>query len=384
MIANEKTIILNWKPRSDTGWGLVALNLLLHFANKPNTRVSTTHAVQQDDLALLDPIRAAVLSSHAFPDRNYAPAHDAAWVINPNGNRFPSPRHERGAIQISRCIFEDTSSLDKLENLQGFDYLLTASNWNADLLGSTSQKKIKVIPEGVDHSLFHPGPKSGILPHDRFYIYSPGKVEYRKAQDLTIRAFKIFYEQHPDAVLVTAWHSPWPELSAGYRGTLEHSLRLNSAGQIDVTAWLQEAGLPSDSFIDLGRINNFSLPAVIREMDVSLHPSRAEACSCLPMLEAMATGVPVIASYNTGLCEVVKDSNALVLRSQGVIDSTGCEGWGESDVDEILAHLEFAYQNREVAKRLGGEAREILIREGRTWQEHARTLHTWLFEIGTG
>ena len=50
--------------------------------------------------------------------------------------------------------------------------------------------------------------------------------------------------------------------------------------------------------IDIGLVPNPMMPTVLREMDVSLQPSRAEACTSLPVKEAMAcdasvVGVPV-------------------------------------------------------------------------------------------
>jgi hypothetical protein len=35
---------------------------------------------------------------------------------------------------------------------------------------------------------------------------------------LVILAFKRFAARHPDATLVTAWHSPWPQFSLGFDG----------------------------------------------------------------------------------------------------------------------------------------------------------------------
>ena len=65
-----------------------------------------------------------------------------------------------------------------------------------------TDKEIKVIHERVDDSVFSPTPKSGLLPEENFYIFSGGKIEYRKGQDLVLQAFKIFVERHPNAALL--------------------------------------------------------------------------------------------------------------------------------------------------------------------------------------
>ena len=39
---------------------------------------------------------------------------------------------------------------------------------------------------------------------ERFLIFSGGKMELRKGQDIVLAAFKIFARRHPEATLVTA------------------------------------------------------------------------------------------------------------------------------------------------------------------------------------
>ena len=47
----------------------------------------------------------------------------------------------------------------------------------------------------------------------RFVVFSGGKLELRKGQDIVVAAFRAFVERHPDAVLVNAWHNAWPKLA---------------------------------------------------------------------------------------------------------------------------------------------------------------------------
>jgi hypothetical protein len=52
----------------------------------------------------------------------------------------------------------------------------------------------------------------------------------------------------------------------------------------------------------------------------------------------------------------------------------GTDGWGESNVDEIVAALEFAYANREEARAIGLRGSAWLAANRRTWQDHASAL----------
>ena len=219
---------------------------------------------------------------------------------------------------------------------------------------------------------------------EKFYVFSGGKIEYRKAQDLVVAAFRLFAERHDEAVLVASWHSPWPKLSVGFKGILAAPVQLDDTGRIDPVRWALDNGIRASQFLAIGAIPNQLMPQVLREMDVSLQPSRAEACTNLPAKEAMACGVPVILSNNTGTRDLIGsptfpdgDATCIPLRSQSAVSGfgeCGTDGWGESDVDEIVAALEFAYANRQEARAIGLRGSAWLAANGRTWQDHASAL----------
>ena len=52
----------------------------------------------------------------------------------------------------------------------------------------------------------------------------------------------------------------------------------------------------------------------------------------------------------------------------------GTDGWGESDVDEIVAALEFAYDNRDRTREVGRRGAAWLVANRRTWRDHAAAL----------
>jgi glycosyltransferase involved in cell wall biosynthesis len=289
-----------------------------------------------------------------------------------------------GNQNIGRCIFEDTRFDGARERLARYDALLCGSRWNADLLSAASGREVKVILEGIDPSLFCPGRKSGILNPNVFYIFSGGKIEYRKGQDLVLLAFREFSKKHDDAILVTAWHSPWPEFSLGFKGRLEFKLEANQNGTLNVRKWAADNGINPDKFIDIGRMPNPFMPTVLREMDVSLQPSRAEACTNLPVKEAMACALPAIVANNTGMRDLITAGNCVALNRQQPVPALGAggmQGWGESDIDEIVCALEDLYAHRERREKLGREAAQW-IAENRTWEKHARELKDFVLSLG--
>ena len=87
---------------------------------------------------------------------------------------------------------------------------------------------------------------------------------------------------------------------------------------------------------------------------------------------------------NTGMKDLLTDENCIALEetdARSRIANGSMHGWGESDVDEIVAALEFAYEHREEARQIGIRSRAWLIEHGRTWQSHANELKGWILSI---
>ena len=91
--------------------------------------------------------------------------------------------------------------------------------------------------------------------------------------------------------------------------------------------------------------------------------------------------MPSVLSANTGHLDLLKDVPAIALTSQASVPSLdaadGTVGWGESDVEEILEHLEVLYQERSSA-RLNAKAAAEAIR-GRGWGHRACALEQECF-----
>jgi glycosyltransferase involved in cell wall biosynthesis len=388
-----RDVFLNWQMGVNFGWGLLGLNLFAHLANDSQLRPIMGFPISQAQLPGVDPLRLSRIWAAAQASNEYLASLGGgsagridAIQVDSLGNTLTKATRYRSDVMIGRAIFE-TSTLDGAAALlQHYDLLLTASAWNADMLAAATGRSVHVIHEGVDVSMFCPGPRSGWLDPDRFYVFSGGKVEYRKGQDLVILAFKRFAARHPDATLVTAWHSPWPQKSAGFGGRLETPIRIGPHGMLDVMRWVTDNGLDPAQVIDIGPIPNGLMPGVLREIHVVLQPSRAEACTSLPVKEAMACGIPVIAARNTGMVDILTEENCFPLRRQSKvipIDEIGTDGWGESDIEEIVAMLEYTYQNRTTAAATGARARQYLIDNGRTWQQHAAMFRQWVLDNAT-
>jgi glycosyltransferase involved in cell wall biosynthesis len=282
-----------------------------------------------------------------------------------------------GAPDVGVVFFENTRfAPESLARAAQYRTIVVGSSWNARVLEGLGLDNVRTILQGVDLRRFHPRPGPKLLP-GRFVVFSGGKLEHRKGHDLVLAAFRRFRQRHPEALLVTAWQSPWPEKAK----TLAQSPHVEGVperradGLLDVVGWCARNGLPQGSVVDLGLVPNQAIPDLLSDADCAVFASRYESGTNLPAMECMAMGLPVILSDNTGHQDIIDDTRCYALRRQGPVAAPpgwGGDGWGESDVDELDAALEAIWSDREEAARRGRAAATAM--EALSWPGQADQL----------
>ncbi|MCA3720786.1 glycosyltransferase family 4 protein [Phenylobacterium sp.] len=359
-----------WQIGSTFGWGVYGTQLALGLAR--HNRLPTL--MESPGPLTLDALEATRLAP-AFEFRR-----TAAELIQKQGDgpivcRFPviHARGNNAELQFGRlsartrgtanhvCIFFDrtTFSPEAIAQLNQFDSVIAGSAWNGDHLRALGVRNVIDNIQGIDASRFHPAPRRGLL-GDRFTIFSGGKIEHRKGQDIVAAAFRAFRQRHDDAVLVTSWHNAWPR-AEGVREIMRSRVfdgadLLDSEGRIDVRRWLFLNGVPAESVIALPEIPNALLPPVIRECDVAIFPNRCEGGTNLVAMETLALGVPSLLSANTGHMDLLDRQIGFALADQSPVPEAGSspdhDVWGESSVDEIVERLEAVYRKREAFREV--------------------------------
>jgi glycosyltransferase involved in cell wall biosynthesis len=260
------------------------------------------------------------------------------------------PKQVQNRVHVSIAMFEDSHlTPDAIERLKGFDAHIAPSGWDQGHLAAHGIPSHLWL-QGYDETIFRPAPKrkpaGGPL-----LVFSGGKLEFRKGQDITMAAFKRFRKtpEGHNAILVTAWQNKWIATMEGIwaKGYVKGvpSLRM---GSLDVTSWAVANGLPSDAIIDLGVKSQASMADVIRECDLGLFPNRCEAATNMPIVETLALGVPCLATNATGHAENFRvldaptDGFRALAHNGHVPHGThyqGTDGWFEADPDEIVEQL---------------------------------------------
>ena len=280
---------------------------------------------------------------------------DTTTILHSLGNQFTSgPLSEtiHGRKNIAFTFFErmdfDTEALNRARH---WDRIITGSSWCRELCIEAGLNDVRFVSQGIDSDRFCPGASVGV-PSNRFVIYSAGKLEYRKGQDIVLAAFRRFQQRHPDSLLITVWQNPWGQTVRDMAQSQFASAppTFDRENNVQITKWALENGIPEGSFIDLGWIANARLPSILREADVALFPNRCEGGTNLAAMEAMATGVACILSANSGHLDLIEGDNCYPLSKQtpDLIDPVF--RW-QSDIDEIDDRLEKAYTDAEDRKR---------------------------------
>jgi glycosyltransferase involved in cell wall biosynthesis len=365
--------MFHWQPSSFTGWGIVGLNLMLNWARRQDLSIccSTPFELSFIDVSPIErwAIQEILISSRNTWERLKGLSGRVRLscpVLRGLGNNLangdsPGSVQVFGTPTVGLLVFESSRFDAALSQRIGlYPLIVTGSTWNRKVLAGLGVDRVETVLQGIDETHFHPGPRAGWLA-GRFAIFSGGKLERRKGQDLVIQAFRIFAQRHRDALLVTAWSSPWPKFARGLNvNPGVQPVPFRSDGQIDVDAWTRANGIPEQQVLHLGRVPNAQMARILREMDVGLFPNRAEGGTNLVAMECMACAVPAILSANTGHLDLIRTDNCYVLERQGQVPDPECMDWGESDVEEILEALEAVYRDRAEASARGRRGAQMM------------------------
>jgi glycosyltransferase involved in cell wall biosynthesis len=247
-----------------------------------------------------------------------------------------SARPRTGVVATDHCLGGDARRgvVPRL-----VDRFLTVSRYSADMLHAPPART-RVVYGGADPAEFHPGP-----PDDRAGVLFVGRLTPHKGVDRLLRALPA------GAELTIA-------------GTVGHDRRRPERDYPQLVRRL--AAGRGVRF--LGRVSDADLPALHRRAAVLVLPSVDRTCYGRPVaisellglsvLEAMASGTPVVASRIGGVPEVVVDGETGFLVEPG-------------DVDGLHDRLATLLADRRLARRLGDNARAAAT-ERFTWDACAQ------------
>lgn len=181
------------------------------------------------------------------------------------------------------------------------DQLWVYSEWVARqaVESGISREKVRIVPVGVDEAVLRPEGRRLRLPTDKnFRFLFVGATVHRKGADILLDAYREAFRSDDDVCLVIKDHSQ----DVFYQG-ISFRDRVRDI-QLDPAA-------PEVLYLD-EYLTADDLAALYRTCDMGVFPYRAEGF-CMPILEAMACGLPSIAP-NFGAClDYCSDATSLLM-----------------------------------------------------------------------
>lgn len=174
--------------------------------------------------------------------------------------------------------------------------------------------KVAIVPTGVDTEFFTPA--QAAKPDDKFRVCFVGRVELAKGAGYLLRAWKRLALPNAELVLVG---SVKPEMNALMREYADTSVRTT------------------------GIVPPAVLAEIYRESDLFVFPSVNEGLAQV-LLEAMASGLPIVASDYSGGSDLITDGK------EGFIVPV-------RDVDRLVDSILWCYQHRDETRAMGKAAR---------------------------
>ena len=293
-----------------------------------------------------------------------------------SGDFFAMFEQARGKENYGYTFFENELSAHSVENAKAYELVLGGSTWCRDRMQEKGINNCGVLIQGIDPEIFYPITEDKTT--DSFVIFSGGKFELRKGQDLVLQAVKILQQKYADIILVNCWYNKWPASmklmhyskyikfeyqEKSWQDLMQHTYQFN--------------GLDADRIHTLDLVPNQMQREIYKHSDIGVFPNRCEGGTNLVLMEYMACGKPVIASNTSGHRDIVSDENALLLNDLRDISITGPHNqliarWQEPSVDELVAQIEYAYHHRQEIKKIGVKAGQDL--QNFAWEHTAQHL----------
>lgn len=264
-----------------------------------------------------------------------------------------------GTKRYGYFIFEYTKVPDVyIQALNKLDGVLTASKWGVETLKKNGVTvPLFVVPGGVDHNIFNS--KTRNLDKKRFRFIHIGKAESRKGTSLVIQAFNEAFQGNRKIRLSLFIDNP-------HLRSFDADMFLNSVKE----------GLGLKYPVDNIDVRHFedNIVNIYNSHHAAVFASKAEGIG-LPIVEAMACGLPVIVPFNSGITEYATGDNAILIKDlveEDIFDPAffAVKGefgkWYAPKVEDLVAKMKWVNENYAEAQKIGERAEQDM-KETYSW-----------------
>lgn len=243
-------------------------------------------------------------------------------LVHAHNMHYFSPVHAEAVMQACRRLnlplaltahntWEDGLWWRMCALADGWDGVIAVSRYIRNELERSgySPYRIRVIHHGIDTRQFTPpDPAEKARLQEEFpflqgrrVIFHPARMGRAKGCHVSIRALDLVRRRIPEVLLVLAGNGNIVDWGAVQSGEVQYMQQL-----------IDELGLREHVYIQCFPWEQ--MPKIYRLSEIVIYPSAVHEPFGLAMLEAMATGKPLVVTESGGMPEVVKDGvNGLVV-----------------------------------------------------------------------
>jgi GT2 family glycosyltransferase len=274
-----------------------------------------------------------------------------------------------GRTKVGWSMLEVTGlPAEWVEGCNAMDEVWVPASFNVETFRRSGVRvPIRVMPFGVDVDYFNPD-ITGYRPSSRFTFLSVFEWGERKAPELLLRAYADEFKESEDVLLLLSVFNRDPT--------------------VDVETEIAKLELPPGPPVVVminPRFPDHQMGALYRSADCFVLPTRGEGWG-MPVLEAMACGLPTIATAWSGPADFLDEDVGYPLQSVGLVPAearcpyyAGFE-WAQPDYEHLRHLMRHVFLNPDEARRRGlAAAAEVASRW--TWEHSARQVRDRILEL---
>lgn len=249
--------------------------------------------------------------------------------------------------------------MDFFNKLLEADQMWVPTKWQRDILVNQGYpiEKIKIVPEGIDSEIFYP---ESINLFDKFTFLILGKWEDRKSTKEIVSAFKELFGNNEKVQLILSCDNNFP--TDDFTSTEERLSYYNlNCSNIKILHYKERN----------------ELIKILKSSNVFLSCSRSEGWN-LPLIEAMACGIPSLYSECSGQLEFAKGLGLPVKIHGEITDKKNkMHGWYDPDFNDLKNKMLEVYNSYDFYKNKAIKDSEIILNKF-TWENAARIAYNHL------